>query len=51
MKNGLLPTSRQRHAEYLTLTAMECHGCVDSAKSEHISLIISVGEPELQNDS
>ena len=30
---------------------MECHGSVDSAKSELISLIISVGEPELQNET
>ena len=29
---------------------MECHGSVDSAKRELISLIISVGEPELQNE-
>ena len=30
---------------------MECHGSVDSAKSDVISLIISVGEPELQNET
>ena len=31
--------------QHLKLTAVECHGSVDSAKSELISLIISVGEP------
>ena len=31
-------------AQHLTLTAMECHGSVDSAKSVLITLIISVGE-------
>ena len=29
---------------------MECHGSVDSAKSELMCVIISVGEPELQNE-
>ena len=29
---------------------MECHGSVDSAKSELMCLFISVGEPELQNE-
>ena len=30
---------------------MECHGRVDSAKSELFSLIISVGDAELQDGS
>ena len=29
---------------------MECHGSVDSAKSEPVCLFISVGEPELQDE-
>ena len=43
MENGLLSTSHQRHAER-TLTAMDCHGCVDSVKSELISLTISTSQ-------
>ena len=29
---------------------MECHGSVDSAKSELTCVIVSVGEPQLQNE-
>ena len=42
--------AEQGGEQHLTLTAMECHGSVDRAKSEPMCLFISVGDPELQNE-